>query len=721
MKNTYLLFLLFCTQYTYSQNTFIAAIKNNQTKLAVQGATVNIKSLKLSASANDQGIIIIKNIPPGKYDIEISSVGYKEQEKEFRFPVITRDTVIFYLQEESAVLDEVTVTSTRSGRSVKNTPTRVEVIAEDEVHEEATMRPGDIRMLLSESTGVQTQQTSATTANAGIRIQGLDGRYTQILKDGFPAYSGAANGLGLLQTPPLDLKQVEIIKGSSSTLYGGGAIAGLINLITKTPEEKKELNFNVNITSAKGLDINSFYSQRFKKIGVTIFASRNTNKAFDPANISFSAIPKFERYTFDPKLFLYLSDKTKLIAGVNTTFENRLGGDMKYIEGQPDNLHNYFEENKTKRISTQFTLEHRVNENMSFKFKNSIGYFNRIINSKAYTINATQNSTFSEATLIINAAKNDWVGGINLLTDHFRELHPTSTILRDYNQITAGIFIQNTLNISERVIVESGIRADHVNDYGFAILPRISALFKINTKLTTRLGGGFGYKPPTIFTEESEKLLFKNVLPINKKINELEKSYGANWDINYKTTFDGWNFSINQFFFYTRLKNPLYLKTLQNGTYQFINDSVGTTSKGAETNIKLGYDKFNLYLGYTFTDSKVNNNGKIYTNLLIPKHRLNAALVYEIEDELRIGSELYYFSKQQLSNGNTGKSYWLTGMVIEKFWKKMSIYINFENIGNVRQTKFESIYTGPATNPDFKDIYMPLEGFVVNGGIKIKL
>jgi outer membrane receptor for ferrienterochelin and colicins len=115
-------------------------------------------------------------------------------------------------------LDEIVISSTRSSRTIKDIPTRIEFIAGEELEEKGNMKAGDIRMLLSESTGIQTQQTSATSANASIRIQGLDGRYTQILKDGFPLFSGAASGLGLLQTPPLDLKQVEIIKGSSSTL-----------------------------------------------------------------------------------------------------------------------------------------------------------------------------------------------------------------------------------------------------------------------------------------------------------------------------------------------------------------------------------------------------------------------------------------------------------------------------------------------------------------------
>ena len=247
-------------------------------------------------------------------------------------------------------LTEVTVSSTRSSRTIANTPTRVEVISGEELDEKGNMKPGDIRMMLAESTGIQTQQTSATSNNSSIRIQGLDGKYTQIIRDGFPLYSGFSGGLGLLQIAPLDLKQVEVIKGSSSTLYGGGAIAGLVNLISKTPSDKPRLNFLLNGTSANGLDASGFYSGRSKALGTTVYAAYNHGSAYDPAGIDLTAIPKFNRFTLNPKLFFYLSDKTTLITGMNTTVENRIGGDLHYIEGKGDAQHSYFERNKTGRI-----------------------------------------------------------------------------------------------------------------------------------------------------------------------------------------------------------------------------------------------------------------------------------------------------------------------------------------------------------------------------------
>src|SRR5690606_15123790 len=242
------------------------------------------------------------------------------------FPSMQNTPVVVFLEAaEGEELDVVMVSSTRSSRTIADMPTRVEVIAGEELDEKANMKPGDIRMVLNESTGIQTQQTSATSANASIRIQGLDGRYTQILKDGFPLYSGAASGLGLLQIPPLDLAQVEIIKGSASTLYGGGAIAGLVNLISKTPKEERELLLHINGTSALGLDINGFYGQKFEKVGVTLFASGNNHRAYDPSDVGLSAIPKYSRYNVNPRLFFYFNGKTTMNIGLNSAFEKRLG------------------------------------------------------------------------------------------------------------------------------------------------------------------------------------------------------------------------------------------------------------------------------------------------------------------------------------------------------------------------------------------------------------
>ena len=723
IKNILLILFSIVTCTISAQNNLNLIIKDGDSKEILVGVNAVLKGTTNGASSDANGLATLSNIPNGKQHIVFSYVGYETEIKEYTFPLDSDTPLEVYLEEDNELLDEFVVTSTRGNRTFKNIPTRIEFISGEELGEKGVMKPGDIRMLLNESTGIITQQTSATSANASIRIQGLDGRYTQILKDGYPIFSGAASGLGLLQTPPLDLKQVEIIKGSTSTLYGGGAIAGLINLVSKTPEKERELTFHLNGTTGKGMDINSFYSQRNDKVGTTIFAAYNRNWAYDPSDVGFSAIPKFDRFVFNPKLFLYLSENTDMNVGLNAVVENRLGGDMKYIEGKGDDTHSYFERNKTQRYSTQLALNHRFSEDSKLGIKNSVSYFDRSINIPQFAFDGKQISSFSEVFYTLSHDNMEWIGGANLWTDNFREKKLSDFQLRNYHQTTAGAFVQNNTQINDWLDIESGLRADYVFDYGLAVLPRIATRFKISPKFSTRVSGGFGYKAPTIFTEDSERIQYQNVLPIDSKHNKLERSYGANIDFNYATAFADNNitFSINQLFFYTYLRKPLELQAASGGLLQFNNIDGHTNSKGSETNLKLGYRDLKLYVGYTYTDARTNDDGRKYKNTLTPKHRINSVLMYEVEDNWKVGLEAYYTSKQRLNDGLTGKQYLICGLMAEKIWKRFSVYANFENFTDRRQTRFDSIHTGTISNPIFRDIYAPLDGFVMNAGVIIRL
>ncbi|HEY0244945.1 MAG TPA: TonB-dependent receptor [Mucilaginibacter sp.] len=722
-----LLIALLYTVIAYSQNTFKAIIKDAKTNEPLIGATAIVQGTAKGASSDTAGLVTLTNIPDGKQIIKFTYMGYESQPDTLTFPWMQNTPTLILLQPsgkgDGEELGAVVIGATRTSRTIANTPTRVEVISGDELDEKGDMKPGDIRMMLAESTGIQTQQTSAISGNSSIRIQGLDGKYTQIIRDGFPLYAGFSGGLGLLQIAPLDLKQVEVIKGSSSTLYGGGAIAGLVNLVSKTPEDKRQLDLLLNGTSTLGLDASVFYSQKFNKIGTTIYAGYDHGTPYDPAGIGLSAIPKFNRYTLNPKLFFYLSDRTSLIAGINSTIENRIGGDMQYLKGDGDAQHSYFELNKTGRYSSQLELDHKLNDHEKLTFKNSVSYFDRSISLPDYRFSGVQVSSYSEANYAYNSEKADWVIGLNYLTDNFNEDKNSNFPLRSYNYQTIGAFIQNTWNATNKFILESGIRGDYHNEYGFFFLPRLSGLYKINSHFSMRLGGGLGYKAPTVFTEDAERIEFRNVLPIDVTNTKAERSYGANYDINYHTgLFDDLiGFSINQLFFYTRIDNPILLTQVTNGNLQYLQPNGDLNTKGLETNIKLTYGDFKLFLGYTLADVMQHTNSTISAYPLVSRNRLNNILVYEIEDKFKIGAEAYYFSPQQLNDGTMGRGYWLAGLMAEKIWERFSLFINFENLTDTRQTKFGPIYTGSITNPDFKDIYAPLDGFVVNGGIKFKL
>ncbi len=701
-----------------AQHIFKARITDNKTKEALPGATIEWMQQKQAKQADQNGQVQFEELPAGTQQFTISFTGYQEKELSLTFPLPDTGYIIIEMElEEEEMEEEVVVTATRISRTISAIPTRVEVISGEELGEKANMKPGDIRMLLTESTGIQTQQTSATSYNASIRIQGLDGRYTQLLRDGYPMYAGFAGGLSILQIAPLDLKQVEVIKGSASTLYGGGAIAGLVNLVSKTPTDTRELSFLANGTSAAGLDLSGFYSERYGKTGLTVFASRNTGRAYDPADIGLTAIPQFERYTINPRLFIY-GKKTTADIGLTYITENRLGGSMSYIK---DNGAGFYERNNTDRFITQLGIAHKIKDGLTLQFKNSFSYFDRVIAVPGYEFDAVQQSSFSELTLTKKGIKADWVAGLNVLTEDLNEKSNPADGKRNYHYNTIGLFLQNAWNITDELILESGLRADYVNEFGPELLPRVSAMYRIHPKLTTRLGGGFGYKTPSIFTEDAERIQFQKISPLNTALFKNERSIGFNWDFNYTASIGALGLTLNQLFFYTRLRDPLVLVPDATAGFEFKQANGHLDTRGTETNLRLVYGDFKLFVGYTYTDANTHYGPDKNWMPLTARHRINNVLMYEVEEKWKIGLEAYHFSKQYLNDGNYGKPYWMMGFMVEKIWEKLSVYINFENFTDTRQTRFDTIYTGNINQPNFRDIYAPVDGFVINGGIKIRL
>ncbi|TGD59260.1 TonB-dependent receptor [Flavobacterium humi] len=720
-KILFLLFFLLNLNLIFAQNTLKANIKNEKTKEAIANVSVFLEGTNSSSASDEKGLVVIENIPSGKQTIVFNSIGYRKKEKTIVFP--QNDTIEIFLEPTSEELEEVKITSTtRSSRTIQNIPTRIETIAAGELDEKSSMQPGNIKMLLTESTGIQTQQTSQVSGSASIRIQGLDGKYTQLLQDGFPLYSGFASGLSILQIPPLNLKRVEVIKGSTSTLYGGGAIAGLINLITKEPTEKREISFLANINQTQALDLSGFYAERYGKSGLTMYVSRNSQNAYDVNNDGFSDIPKFDRYTINPKFFYYPNEKTIFSLGVNAGFEKRLGGDMLVIGNNTDATHTFFERNNSNRYSTQLKFEKTFDNKNILTIKNSIGYFNRKIEKQAYNFEGQQIATFTEANYLIPNEKSEWNLGANLVSDNFKQMNLTANKL-DYYNAAFGIFAQNNLNISEKFILESGLRLDITNRSDIFVLPRLSLLYKINEKLSSRFGGGLGYKSPTIFSEETEEKSFQNIDPLDFSKVSSEKSYGLNGDVNYKTIlFDEVSFAINQMFFYTIIKNPLVINPVPFSThYAFENANGNIQTKGFETNIKLRFEDISCYIGYTYIDAQRDFDNNSTINPLTAKHRINANLMYEWEEKLRIAYEVFYVGNQYLTTNEKVRDYWVMGVSGEYRFKHFSVFLNLENFLDNRQSKWENMYSGTIQNPQFREVYTPTDGFILNGGFKIQI
>ena len=683
----------------------------------LMGATVYFEELEKGAVTNFDGIAEFTEIPNGQHQIIISFLGFETFKTTIQIP--SNNELVFKLQEGGNQLDAVVLQSTRSTRTVRKIPTRIEFIGSEELGEKAIMNPTNISMVLRESTGIQMQQTSLSSGSTNIRIQGLDGRYTQLLRDGFPLYGGFSSGLSILQIPPLDLQQFEIIKGSSSTLYGGGAIAGLVNMISKTPDEEPALDIMLTQTQALGSTANVFYSKRNEKFGVSLYGSGHYQKAYDPEDDGFSNLPKTTSISFNPKLFYYPSDKTTLWFGLNGTYDDRIGGDITKIESGEDGIHQYTEENNSKRLSSQLVYQTQLDSVSSLEFKNSVSFFDRNLTVPNFNFDGKQTNTFTEITYSKTSEKTDWIIGANLYTSNFDE-NDNAPLQRDQKDVTFGAFANNIYDISDNWILETGLRADYNNDFGFFPLPRVSLLYKNDNGFSSRIGGGLGYKIPDIFTEEAEYINFENVLAIDKSTVDAERSYGVNFDVNYKTRLsDEIGFSVNQLFYATAINDGLLLNSTDNGLFQFENAPDEIFSKGAETNIKFTYKDFRWFLNYAFIDTKLNYLPGNPQKPLTAKHNAGSVLMYESE-KWRIGYETYYTGKQFLSNGTETTDFVTMGLLVMRNFKLGSVFVNFENFTDRRQSRFSPLVLPPHDNPVFPEIYAPTDGFIFSVGLIIK-
>jgi iron complex outermembrane receptor protein len=336
-----------------------------------------------------------------------------------------------------------------------------------------------------------------------------------------------------------------------------------------------------------------------------------------------------------------------------------------------------------------------------------------------------QVSSFSELNYFLQKRNTDWVFGSNMWTDNFNQTNFSQYPLDD-KLVIVGIFVQNTVNATDKLRIESGLRGDVTSQHNFFALPRIAMMYKFTPNLTTRLGGGLGYKAPTLFTEESEERGFSNIQPLDYNVVKPEKSIGGNFDINYKTVLEDEDgepitLSFNQLFFYTKVDRPLVLSDtpLPNGNYQYYNANGYLDSKGFESSLRLGFDDITFYCGYTFIDAVRHFDNTSSVNPLTARQRIYSTLMYEIEEKLRLGFEVFYTGQQTLSDGGTRPDYWIMGASAEYKFKHFSLFTNAENFTDTRQTRFESMYTGSMQNPQFKEIWAPTDGFIINWGIKI--
>ncbi len=706
----------------WAQHTITGSVKGKE---KLQGVSITIKGSKKGTSTDSLGNYQIKNIATGKVVLHFGFTGYEPFDTTLQ--VSSNTTLNITLPEAKRELEDVViVASSRTNSRIEDLPTKVEVLGSEEVHEENQIKPGNIASLLGDIAGIQIQQTNAATGNADMRIQGLQGKYTQILRDGMPLFGGFSGSFGILQIPPLDLQQIELIKGAASTLYGGGAIAGMLNLVSKKPKlGKEEHSITLNTSTLKENNANIFFSGRNKKLGYTLFGGGTLQKQVDVNNDGFSDVPSIKSTFIHPRLFAYLNEKSTLILGYTLNYEDRNGGDMKVLDKNPTPTNQFFIQNKSLRNTVDAVLENKLVNNANLTIKAAVNFFNRDIITNTFGMKANQTLWYSEVAYTQKIKQHNYVLGVNFNGDDFKKLLPDSSLMPNEKNNTIGFFAQDDWKLSKLFTLQAGMRVDIHNTYGTFVLPRLSMMYKVNSKVTMRLGGGLGYKAPTLITSEMDERDYRANAGYVNNI-EAEKSYGANYDINYKTKAGDWNLTFNQTFFYNQIDKPLTIYTPPYIGFPPVvpfyqaNEIKPLQTAGFETYIAAREDELELYLGYVYTNAKRQYNSTNPNLPLIARNKLATVIAYEFSKNFRAGIEASYTGKQYLENGTQTQDYLFGAAMVRYGYKNISLVLNCENLLDFRQNKNNQTVFPPYTNPRFPEIWAPLDGRVVNLSMMVK-
>jgi outer membrane receptor for ferrienterochelin and colicins len=737
-KPLFFLMLLVVASSLNAQTSVDFKIKDSVTNEPLIGATLLFSGTRLGSVSDFDGNVHFNTVPLGDQTIIVKLESYVDKEFKLSFPLAVLDTIIVLLAPMPSVHDEIIIEATRANRSIVNLPTRIEVLTE-EIDEAASMESSKISHLLTHSTGIQVQTTSASSNGAVVRIQGLNGRYTQLLKDGFPLYGGFSGSLDIMQIPPLDLRQVEYIKGSASTLYGGGAIGGLINLLSKTPT-KDETLLHINMSHIGSKDFNAFSSKRFGKFGFTNLATIHLHSVYDADLDGFSDLAEVSKFNFNPKLFYYPNAKLELYLGANISKEERNSGDMSVLLNNLFDVNSfYFDKQSSTRYTSQFQTKYQINNTSSLTAKNSVSSFDRLIQINSsyqggvYQFSGNQLNSFSELNYNFNKEKHNINTGVNFYTNDFTENNLDTFAVRNQMSQTIGVYSNYLWSITSNFILESGLRADKamVNNKNkqrkdeLFVLPRLSALYKVNRALSLRLGGGMGYRLPTLFNEEAEPFGYQGIEAVDFTSVNAERSTGANFDFKYVTNFNSENLllSFNQMFFYNYINNPILLYNKVNDPSQmfYANHTGALNSRGFESQIKFTFYKFTWFVGYTYNEAFINENELLNWLTLTPKHSIKGDLLFVEDNKWRIGWDYEYKSSQLLSSGIQTPTLFTTGIIVERTIDNFVLFVNAENFTDVRQSRYGNILSGPNDTPQYTEVWAPLDGFFFNGGLKIKL
>lgn len=682
--------------------------------MPVQRSFVRAGPAAVQTNAEGRASLVL---PAGLHAIVASRLGLRPDTVMLTVRVGMDTSVVFELMEQPAVVERVVVSATRTERRIEDVPLRVEVLAREEVEEKMLMTPGDISMMLNETGGLRVQTTSPSLGAANVRMQGLRGRYTLMLADGLPLYGGQSGTLGLLQIPPMDLGQVEVIKGVASALYGCSALGGVVNLVSRRPEEAAQRELLINQTTRNGTDAVLWLSEMLsERWGYTVLTSGHRQSAVDVDRDRWTDLPAYERVVIRPRLFWSGERGRNAMVTVGGTLESRQGGTL-HGGTAPDGLP-FVEALDTKRFDVGTVVRLPFGSSV-FSMRSSAASQRHGHQFGPVPERDEHVAAFGEASVATTRGVHTGVAGIALQMERYDSRDVTRF---NHRYTIPAAFAQWDVDAREWLALSVSGRVDAHSEYGIAFNPRVSVLVRVPRGWTARLSGGTGVFAPTPFTEQTEAA---GLVPL-RALPDLAPERAASTSLDIGGSLGP--FELNATAFASRITSALIVRSVDSSPseLEMLNATLPTRTVGADILARYRLGDLTTTLTYTRVRSTEQSpeGGSRRIVPLAPNHAAGLVSVWETEGVQRVGLEAYYTGAQELEDNPylaRSRPYVVFGAIAERRIGRARLFLNFENIGNARMTKYQRLVR-PAPGDGGRwttDAWGPLEGRTINGGVRL--
>lgn len=675
----------------------------------VPGATVTCAAAKVETDAQGRATV---PVPQGGCELVVTREGLTPFTQAV---AATSPPLIVELEEAVEVEEEVIVTATRTGRLASDQAMRIEVVVREEIEEKLLMTPGDIVMLLNETSGIRLQPTAPALGAASVRVQGMPGRFTSVLTDGLPINGTQVASLGLLQIPPMDLQQVEVIKGSASALYGPSALGGVINLVTRRPTPEHAGEALLNVTSRSGADGLLWLSGPARPSwGYTLLAGLHGQDASDVDDDRWADLPRYRRFIARPKLTFASADYGSVDVSGGLTTESRRGG------GLDDPIARQSVDT-TRGDAGAIWRRSAAGGVVIAKGALSVLDHGHDYGNGAYDDRHTFGT--AEASLSRSFGRHLVVAGGAVEWQRYRN---PSLPGFDYGWTTPGVFVQDDMALSSITSLSLSARVDAHPEYGALWSPRASLRVQPG-EWDVRLSAGRGAFAPTVFVDEVEEVGLQRVGRVMLDRAETAET----WSLDVSRSLGV--VEVSGTWFGSRIHDPVVaqLATDRGARLDVFNQPPGvnavTRTWGAEL---FGRVRSGPWVA-TATHTWVNATQAADTGAtareavpLTPKRTFSLIAAWEQHGKARVGLEVYRTGTQRLEDNPyraESAPYTIIGLLAERRFGRLRVFLNLENLTNVRQSDFDPLLRPVASSLGqyVVSAWAPLEGRTINGGVRI--